>query len=168
MDPHLKRLHDEIRSVTTALTSEDLTWQPPEKWSAAEILEHLYLTYTGTIKGLSRVLQSGVPSKRANLRQRASAFLVLELGYFPDGVKAPAFTSPKGSSEKSILADLTSKIVEMDAIISTCESKFGSRAKIYDHPFLGPFSPEQWRKFHLRHGLHHLKQILRLRKLMRR
>jgi len=37
---------------------------------------------------------------------------------------------------------------------------------VMEHPFLGPFSIAQWRKFHLRHGMHHLKQIQRLRSLM--
>jgi hypothetical protein len=32
-----------------------------------------------------------------------------------------------------------------------------------DHPILGPFSIAQWRKFHLVHGLHHVKQIQRLK-----
>jgi hypothetical protein len=32
-----------------------------------------------------------------------------------------------------------------------------------DHPILGPLTGGQWRKFHLVHGLHHVKQIRRLR-----
>ena len=104
--------------------------------------------------------------KSPNLKQRARAFLVLELGYFPDGVQAPVFTRPKGSDLAAILADIKSKIVAMDVIMTQCEQKFGARTKVFDHPFLGPFSIAQWRKFHLRHGMHHLKQIERLRKSM--
>ncbi len=166
MDPHLQRLHDAIHSVATALNSEELTWHPPGKWSAGEILEHLYLTYTGTIKGFSRAMESGVTAKRPSLKQRAVTFMVLELGYFPEGVQAPAFTRPKGSASKFVLTGIGPKIVELDAIMIDCEAKFGSRARIFEHPFLGAFSITQWRKFHLRHGMHHLKQIECLRKLM--
>ncbi len=165
MDPHLQRLHDAIRSVVTTLNSEELTRHPPGKWSAGEIFEHLYLTYTGSVKGLSRTLESGVTGKRPSLKQRVMAFAVLEIGYFPEGVQAPAFTRPKGSALQSVLTEIGPKIVELDAIMVDCEAKFGPRAKIFDHPFLGPFSVAQWRKFHLRHGMHHLKQIERLRKL---
>jgi hypothetical protein len=28
-----------------------------------------------------------------------------------------------------------------------------------DHPFLGPLTASQWRKFHLVHGRHHARQI---------
>ncbi len=165
MDPHLQRLHDKIRSVATTLNSEQLTWHPPGKWSAEEILEHLYLTYSGSIKGFVRALESGGTCSRPSLKQRAGAFMVLELGYFPEGVQAPAFTRPKGYSSQTVLTGIGPKIVEMDAIMVDCEAKFGSQPKIFDHPFLGPFSVAQWRKFHLRHGMHHLKQIERLRKL---
>jgi hypothetical protein len=51
----------------------------------------------------------------------------------------------------------------MDRILTECEAKFGKHAKVLDHPILGPFSIAQWRKFHLVHGLHHVKQIRRLR-----
>ena len=166
MDPHLHRLHDAIHSVVTTLNSEGLTWRPPGKWSAGEILEHLYLTYTSSVKGFSRTLESGVTGKRPSLKQRVMAFAVLELGYFPEGVQAPAFTRPKGSALQSVLAEIGPKIVEMDAIMRDCEAKFGSQPRILEHPFLGAFSVAQWRKFHLRHGMHHLKQIERLRKLM--
>jgi hypothetical protein len=48
--------------------------------------------------------------------------------------------------------------------MSICEAKFGSRIKVLDHPILGPLSIDQWRRFHLVHGLHHVKQIRRLRR----
>ena len=165
MDPYLQSLRDEIQWMTTSLNAEDLTWHPPGKWSAGEILEHLYLTYTGTIKGFSRVLESEPVRKQQSLKMTARAFIVLKLRYFPNGVEAPAFSRPKGASSTNILADIGPKIAEMDTVLATCEAKFGARAKVLDHPFLGPFSVAQWREFHLRHGMHHLKQIHRLRKL---
>jgi hypothetical protein len=51
----------------------------------------------------------------------------------------------------------------MDRCIALCEEKLGSRRKLLDHPILGPLTGAEWRKFHLVHGLHHVKQIRRLR-----
>jgi hypothetical protein len=51
----------------------------------------------------------------------------------------------------------------MDGIMARCESEFGSHRKVLDHPILGPFSIAQWRKFHLVHGRHHVKQLQYLR-----
>jgi len=126
----------------------------------------LYLTYTGTTKGLSRLLASDGVSKRPTLKQRVAAMIVVELGYFPNGIQSPAVARPRGAPSQQVLAEIVSKIGEMDATMNACASKFGSHAKVMEHPFLGPFSIAQWRKFHLRHGMHHLKQIRRLRESM--
>lgn len=166
MDPHLQRLRDEIQLLTVSLTAEELSWHPAGKWSAGEILEHLYLTYTGTTKGLSRVLASAGASKRPTLKQRVIAMIVVELGYFPNGIQSPAVARPRGVPSQQVLTEIVSKIDEMAAALNTCASKLGPHSKVMEHPFLGPFSITQWRKFHLRHGMHHLKQIQRLRSSM--
>jgi hypothetical protein len=65
-----------------------------------------------------------------------------------------------------VRAELALKIAAMDEIIARCEARFGS-AKLLDHPILGPLTGPQWRKFHLIHGRHHVKQIERLRERAR-
>jgi hypothetical protein len=52
----------------------------------------------------------------------------------------------------------------MDEVIRQCEEKIGRGTKLLDHPILGPLTASQWRKFHLVHGLHHGKQLRRLRR----
>jgi hypothetical protein len=64
---------------------------------------------------------------------------------------------------EKVLAEIGAKIAEMDDQIARCEQNFGSRRKLLDHPVLGPLTGAQWRKFHLVHGLHHVKQIRHLR-----
>ena len=163
MDPHLERLQNGICSAINGLSLQDLSRHPAGKWSAVEILEHLYLTYTGTSKGLSRVLESGEPAPPPTWKQRAQTFVVVGLGYLPSGRQSPVVARPRGLPAQKVVAEVVSKIAEMDAIMTSCETKFGSRAWILDHPVLGPLSIAQWRKFHLVHGLHHLKQMQRLR-----
>jgi len=164
LDPHLRRLQAEIELAVQDMSVEQLSWHLPGKWSVGEILEHLYLTYTGTSKGLSRVLDSG--NARGNgptLKQRLGALIVVHMGYFPRGVKSPRVAVPRGVGSEKSLTEIGAKIAEMEEIMSRCEARFGPKARILDHPFLGPFSVSQWRKFHLVHGLHHVKQIRRLR-----
>ena len=50
MDSRLDRLKHSLESATEGMSSEQLSWHLPGKWSAAQVLEHLYLTYVGTIK----------------------------------------------------------------------------------------------------------------------
>jgi len=162
---HLQKLQEAVASAVVGLSAEQLTWHPPGKWSIAEVLEHLYLTYTGTIKGFERAAAGGKPSARArSWRQRARTLVVVGFGYFPSGREAPPVTRPRGVSTEKVLADIAPKIATMDDIMTRCEEKLGVRSKLLDHPMLGPLTAAQWRKFHLVHGLHHVKQIRRLRR----
>ena len=118
---------------------EQLSWHPPGKWSVAEILEHLYLTYTGTSKGFSRVLESGnAIGNTPTLRQRLGALVVVQLGYFPRGVKSPRVAVPRGVGSEKSLADIGAKIAEMEEIMSRCEARFGPKTRILDHPSARP------------------------------
>lgn len=166
MDPHLQRLHDGLASLAASLSPQQWTVHPTGKWSAAEIYEHLFLSYTGTIKGMSRILESGTPQANvSSLKQRAQAFIVLEMGYMPPGREAPSAVCPRGLAVEKIASVIFGKIAEMDTMMARCAATFGVRSKVLDHPILGPFSISQWRKFHLVHGRHHMKQVRRLQML---
>jgi hypothetical protein len=165
MDSILEELKQALESAIAGLPSEQMHWHADGKWCAAEVLEHLYLTYTGTIKGFERVLEAGKPLvAKASLRQRMRRFIVLGFNYLPEGRKAPKNTEPRGLPAEKVREEFGQKIGEMDEIIARCEVRLG-RAKLLDHPILGPLTAAQWRRFHLVHGRHHVKQILRLREL---
>jgi len=164
VDPRLQRLRAEISSAIAGLSPEQFTGHPPGKWCIAEVLEHLYLTYTGTITGFERVMRKGKPlASRASMAQRALTFVVVGLGHMPAGRKAPAIVQPKGLPAEKVRNEIGAKIAAMDAIIAQCEVRFGSRVQLLDHPILGPLTATQFRKLHLVHGQHHLKQLLHLR-----
>jgi hypothetical protein len=163
LDPRLKKLQNAINAAVAGLSAEQLSRHPPGKWSASEVLEHLHLTYTGTIKGFQRVLAAGQPSDATpSWVHRSRKWLVLGLGYLPSGREAPTHTRPRGNPPEKVLAEIGAKISEMDAVIAECEAKFRQR-KLLEHPMLGPLNASEWKKFHLLHGMHHVKQIRRLR-----
>jgi hypothetical protein len=164
MDSRLHKLKEALQSAVEGMSSEQLSCHAPGKWCAAELLEHLYLTYTGTILGFERVVRKGKPlASRASMTQRMLTLVVVGLGHMPSGRKAPTMVLPKGLPTEEVRKEIGAKMVEMDAIIAQCEARFGRRVQLLDHPILGPLSALQWRKLHLVHGQHHLKQILRLR-----
>jgi len=164
MDFYLQRLHDALTSVTEGMTPEQRHRHPEGKWCPAEILEHLYLTYTGTLKGFEKCLSAGKPlASGVTIRDRIRTFVVINLGYLPEGRKAPKNTTPKGGDPESVAADIFPKIALMDVAIQRCEEAYGRNTKLLDHPILGPLTGTQWRKFHWIHGRHHVKQIEALR-----
>jgi hypothetical protein len=168
MDSCLEELKQAIESAVEGLSSEQLSWHPADKWCAAEVLEHLYLTYTGTIKGFTKVLEGGKPLvTRASLKHRMRTLVVVGFKHMPEGRQAPTNTRPKGLPGMKVRSEVGAKIVEMDAIIAQCEARFGRGNRLLDHLILGPLTASQWRTFHFVHGRHHVKQLLRLRKNMK-
>lgn len=163
MDSRLEQLKQALESAVEEMSSEQLSWHPEGKWCAAEVLEHLYLTYTGSIRGFEKVLEAGKPLvRRRTMMDRVRTVAVVGFGYLPEGRKAPVNTVPKGLAAEQVQSDIGEKIVAMDAAIARCEERWGRGAMLLDHPALGPLTGAQWRKFHLVHGMHHQKQLLRL------
>jgi len=169
MDSRLEELRDSLQSAVEGMTVEQLSWHPPGKWSAAQILEHLYLSYAGTIRGFEKVLETGSSlATPPSLRHRVRTLVVIGLGYMPEGRRAPDVAKPKGIAVESVRSDIGAKMKVMDCVIAQCEARFGSRVRLLDHPIMGPLTAPQWRKLHIVHGWHHRKQILRLREGMKK
>lgn len=164
MHSYLQRVQQAIDDAVGGMSLEQLAWHRDGKWSAAAILEHLSLTYSGTAKGLQRSLEAGRPSiTPPTAPQRVASFVVTGLRYMPPGRKAPAMVVPKGAPPETVLADVRRNLAAADDAISRCEARFGAGAKIANHPVLGPLTARQWRTFHLVHARHHMKQIARIR-----
>jgi hypothetical protein len=160
----LEKLRQELAATTSGMSQAQLLWHSPGKWCAAETLEHLYLTYTGTIKGFERMSAAAKPLVTPpTWAQRRARLMVIGLGYMPSGREAPKSTVPRGIALEQVLNQIVPKITEMEAVLAVAEEKFG-RGDLLDHPILGPLSAAGWSKFHLVHGRHHLNQIRRLRK----
>ncbi len=165
MDAKLAELQAAIAATIRDMTDEEFARHPAGKWSTAEILEHLNLTYMGTIKNFDRCLASGKSGASPDRsRTRWRRLVITGLGYFPPGRKSPERVQPRGTPVLQIKSEVLQNIVRMDHLIAECEARFGSRIPVADHPILGPLTATEWRKFHLVHGKHHVKQILRLRK----
>jgi hypothetical protein len=164
MDSYLECLQQAIAGATSEMSSEQLSRKLDGKWSVSEVLEHLYLTYTGTQKAFERCLKAGKPLAGVpTFKQRVSAAAVTEFGYFPSGRKSPEPVLPKGMPAEKVVAAIGPQIAAMDNAIAQCEERYGSRIKVLDHPILGPLTARQWRKFHLAHGRHHVKQISKMK-----
>jgi Protein of unknown function (DUF1569) len=164
LDRHLEQLQQAIAEAIGDMTTEQIEFHPEGKWCAAEVLEHLYLTYRGTVKGCERCVQEGKAlARKPSLQDRIRTAVVVELGYMPQGRKSPERARPKGMRSEEVVKAILSELVAMDAAITRCEERLGRRRRILDHPVLGPLTAQQWRKFHWVHGRHHVKQLWSLR-----
>ncbi len=166
---HLRRAWKEVQSAIAGMTPEQMTWAPEGKWSAANLLEHLSLGFLITVKASGVVLRQESPGlPEATRSQHWWTFRVITLGYLPMRVKAPRMVCPRGQSPEEALTALMENLVEMDHRLQKCHEKFGTKVGLLAHPYLGPLTVNQWRKFQLFHVRRHMKQIWQLRKQMAR
>jgi Protein of unknown function (DUF1569) len=160
MNSYLERLRQELEEATARARTSDLERTSAGKWSPAQILEHLLLTYKSTNRALEKCLEQGAPlATRATLKDRMATLLVVNLGYIPGGRKAPERATPRGMPPEEVRQAFVPALEKMAASLDDCEHRFGAGTKILDHPFLGPLTANEWRKFHWVHGRHHARQI---------
>lgn len=160
MSPELEQIRREVERVTGTMSPDDWSYTPPGKWSCAQILEHLLLSYTATTKGTQTAIQMGKPLGGApRLKDRLATFYVARLGFLPPGRMAPKVATPSNGAGVQSLRQFNDALVAMDATLTDAEKRFGSVAKILDHPMLGPLSAQDWRRVHRTHARHHLKQV---------
>jgi len=164
-DAHLRRALHAIDTATAGLSPEGWNAAPAGRWHSAHIIEHLGKTYASTAYILDKCVVDGAPKGRTpSWRQRAIAYGVVRIGYFPTGIKAPAMTIPEGLPGLEALLYARQALLALDGAATQCEARFGSDAWVANHPILGGFTVPQWRQFHWRHTRHHAKQIVALRR----
>jgi hypothetical protein len=160
MNSYLERLRQELEDAKAGASPSALAQAPAGKWNAAQILEHLFLTYKNTNRGMAKCLETGAPlATRATLKHRVATLLVVNFGYMPAGRKAPERSTPRGMSPEEVQQAIAPELQRMSSGLEDCERRFGARMKILDHPFLGPLTADEWRKFHWVHGRHPARQI---------
>ena len=160
----LVQLRKQLANAIQGMSPEDLARHPQGKWSSAEILDHLNLTYLGTIKNCERCLAArksgGSVDRNAKRWQRR---LTIGLGYLPSGRKSPERALPRGTPVAQLTSEIFENITRMENVIAACDAEYGRGKSIAEHPILGPLTADEWRKFHWVHGRHHARQITRLK-----
>ncbi len=164
MNTYLQKIHDAITEAIQGLNDEQMRRHPEGKWCTAEILEHLALTYGTTERVLRKCLDAGKPlARKPSWRDRFITVLVTKLGYIPFGRKSPSHALPSGMGPSDARSLCFTNLSKLDETMQSCEQRYGRINRITDHPVLGPLTLDEWRKFHLLHALHHMKQIEKLR-----
>jgi len=162
MDPCLAAARDEIHQAVGGLSLDALSrpGATPGSWTIAQILEHLTLAFTANAAAFEKALASGEARARpAGLKQRLGRLLVVDLGYFPKA-KAPEMTVPTGSIPvEASVATLHAALERLDGILDQVAARFGLAALVANHPYFGGMTVPQWRKFHWRHCVHHMRQV---------
>jgi hypothetical protein len=171
MNYDLQRLQHELAYSLHGLDSAQTQLRPPSRpgnWSIQQIIEHLLLSYSGTETAISARLTKRTPTRaKPNLLQHFSRYTITHLGYFPTNQKAPPLVTPQSTTHPLSGEALTEAVADhldrLTLLFMEAEDLFGAITRCASHMVLGPLSVNQWRRFQLIHGMHHVKQVLAIR-----
>lgn len=154
-----------LKALVESLTSEQSSALPEgEKWSIAQIVEHIALVEDGMIRICRKLLREAESTGKhfQGTVQISDGFLEKGMELARTKLEAPDFVKPAGG--KSITESLTT----MDANLSSLrelrplfESFDGHEFK-FPHPFFGDTSTHEWLALKGGHEARHIRQIKRL------
>jgi len=164
----LERVVSQMSSEVLSLNAETTQLHPnglAYKWSAQQVVEHLVLGYRLTSSALETRLNKGRLSRKRKRTylQWSLQLMILTFGKLPRGVPALDELMPVAGSFAAMDGQQLGNLIRqemdaMDKLFDACRRKFGME-RVAVHPFLGPLRVDQWRRFHVVHGLHHLTQL---------
>lgn len=150
------------------LTDEQLGFRPsPEKWTVAEIVEHLSITE----RRLARMLGTLVGKLEAEpAREEGSPFAPVSVAEHVERASREKYTAPeeirpKGTPLPDSLARLRDSRAAIRDLRARVECVDGTRAQ-FPHPAWGPLDLYQWLAFLGLHEQRHLSQIEALKETM--
>ena len=151
------------------LTGEQLAFRPsPEKWTVAELVEHLSITE----RRVARMLGGLVGKLEAEAaREDGSPFAPVTVAEYVERASrekyaAPEEIRPKGAPLTDSLASLGDSRAAVHALRPRVERVDGTRAH-FPHPAWGPLDLYQWLAFVGLHEQRHLSQIEALKERMK-
>ncbi len=170
MNTDLSRLDRELTEALVGLSASQTQATPtarPEKWSIQQVVDHLLKTYQATVPVIqTRIDKRSATRAQPTVQQRLGQFFIVNLGRFPRGRESPPAVSPSLPAKLQSGAELSERVraelQTLDEVVERAEHLFGGQ-RAASHMILGPLSMVQWRRFHLVHGLHHVKQIRAIR-----
>ena len=171
MHQDLETLRDELERALGGLDDKQTQLRPggdAARWSIHETVGHLLLTYAATEQVMeTRIAKGTMTRAQPSIAQRVGQAVVIRAGLFPRGRTAPEMVCPDPKAApvpSGILIERVSVALKnLDMRVAAAEKLFGRQGRSVSHLILGPMSLDQWRRFHLIHGRHHIKFIARIR-----
>lgn len=152
------RLKEMVLTLTEAQTS---TLPDGEKWTVAQIVEHVSMVDESAMRICAKLLLKAKDAGRLSDGQVVISDNFLSKGSEVARLKldAPEFVQPKsGRTISESLAKLDENAEQMEQLREMFESVDGTELK-FPHPFFGEMSAQEWLSLKGGHEMRHIKQI---------
>ena len=156
------KIRARLKALLSSLSEPQVSALPDgEKWTVAQIVEHVAMVDEGAMKICTRLLR-----KAHEAGQLSDGQVMISQGFLQKGaeiarmkVEAPDFVQPTGGKTISeSLAKLDENTEQLEQLRSTFESVDGTALK-FPHPFFGEISAQEWLALKGGHEMRHIRQI---------
>jgi hypothetical protein len=133
---------------------------PPGKWCPGQVVDHVTTALENSAKAIrSRADKPPMQRRPLTPRERVAKFLVLGIGFFPRGRKAPETALPAERPDRATterrLKDAVAAFQELERTLLPARAS----DLFVKHPVFGDLTLGEWMYFHRRHAAHHAKQV---------
>ncbi len=159
-----------FRSVEN-LSEAEQTFRPaPDKWSIAEVLEHVSLVESNVVRLLQVVLRKAEAAGGGN-RPEGEPFAPVSIKEFVEQAATSKYQSPEAAvpSGSATIADSLARLDESRAALETLRpavERLECTQMLYPHPAFGPLNLYQWLAFMGVHQSRHRRQIEALKETL--
>ncbi len=156
------KVRGRLKSLLSTLTDDQISARPEgEKWSVADIVEHIAMVDEGAVKICAKLLKKAEEAGNVSDGKVTISDEFLQKGVEIAAMKveAPSFVRPSG--QKTISESLA-RLDESDARLAEMRGQFesvGATEFKFPHPFFGDITAHEWLALKGGHEMRHIKQI---------
>jgi len=132
-----------------------------DRWSAAEIVEHLALVENMLVQNILANIEKAPPPAAGGDPTRIDAMLLAKVPDRTTKLQAPAVIAPTGRWIPSV--SLERFLADRAQTVAILETTADLRQHVINHPALGPLDGYQWVLAVAAHSARHTKQILEVK-----
>ena len=154
---HLDRERDSLIAATVGLSKAQANFKPaPDRWSVAEIIEHLAIVEDLVIGRISQLLESSTTVQPQKVED-SDTVLIAKVRDRSRKFQAPDPIQPAGAPLSDSLERLAANRAKLVDLLNSAPSDFRQRSM--PHPVLGPLDAHQWLIAVAGHCGRHTQQI---------
>jgi DinB superfamily len=156
---HLSRLEPMVLHPLRGLPEDHWHRAPEDKWTIAQILEHLAVSVDVVATLFAEIEDTGPMQRRSKPHQAVLRHLMLGAGEIPGGLKSPVEMEPSNHPDPELMAAEFRMGVEMTRGLVEKWPEERQQSVFVTHPRLGDLNLPEWVRFHYLHCRQHGEEI---------
>ena len=167
---HIDGQRERLLRAVEGLSEEEQRFRPaPDRWSAAQLCEHLSIVEGNVATLLGKVLARG--EEAGAVRAEGAPFAAVSIGEFVERSRGVKLEAPERirPGDAPVLSDALSRLRDSRAALHALRpalERADGHALLFPHPAWGPLNLYQWLLFVGAHESRHRAQIEALKETM--